>query len=48
MGFFDGFSRRPKADSAALKNPDSKAGFGSRNPAFSCDRRPPCFDTLLQ
>jgi hypothetical protein len=46
MGFFDGFSSGPKADSAAFKKRDSKACFGFPNPFFSCDRRPPA--TLLR
>jgi hypothetical protein len=39
MGFFDGFSSRPEADSAASQKRDDKADFWLREAAFT-RRRP--------
>jgi hypothetical protein len=38
MGFFDGFSSRPEADSAASQKRDDKADPGLRKAAFSAVR----------
>jgi hypothetical protein len=39
MGFFDGFSSRPKADSAAPRKRDSRVNFDPENPYFHWRRR---------